>query len=70
MSRDLSKLKVAESKAELTTRGLPTTGLKAELVARLTQLDELDEEQDWAEDESETVVEPPTEAPVAEAPGK
>ena len=55
MSQNLAELKVVELRAELSKRGLPTTGNKAELVARLQQAVEAEkakEEQEKAAQQS------------------
>ncbi|KAK8051237.1 hypothetical protein PG993_002622 [Apiospora rasikravindrae] len=64
MATDYNKLKVVDLRAELKSRGLPTNGLKAELVARLEEAESGAIENDDAEevppttDEHEAV--PPT----------
>mmetsp|Transcript_28084 Transcript_28084/g.61478 ORF Transcript_28084/g.61478 Transcript_28084/m.61478 type:complete len:440 (-) Transcript_28084:150-1469(-) len=51
MTGDLSKLKVVELKAELSKRGLATSGLKADLVARLKEAVQLDDSQAALQDD-------------------
>ncbi|PSR80642.1 hypothetical protein BD289DRAFT_373642 [Coniella lustricola] len=50
---DWSSLKVVDLRSELTSRGLPTKGVKAELIERLTQADlDAAQTQDFATEES------------------
>ncbi|KAK7956945.1 uncharacterized protein PG986_006167 [Apiospora aurea] len=50
MATDYNKLKVVDLRAELKSRGLPTNGLKAELVARLKEAESGGTENDDAEE--------------------
>ncbi|KAK8090959.1 hypothetical protein PG994_000464 [Apiospora phragmitis] len=58
MATDYNKLKVVDLKAELKSRGLPTNGLKAELVARLEDAESGCTDNDDAEEVPTTTNEP------------